>query len=394
MPDSKPTVYRLNELEVHEVSLVDKPANQRKFLLVKNVDGDASHAEDLSVADKTDSKKNDVDDAMADKAAEETTLVTELHPQVQAALADTLSKAGDRLLALATSVKSAKVAAADTAPGIPQKLLTEIGGIHEGLGSMLVSKAKGMADPDKKKETEDASDKDKKGEGDAKDDPSEGDEGGKPFPPKKGKDKDSAKKADDLFGALEVISKTDITFDAMTLLYQQAAKQAVSAAQDACWDNDYTKAAKYSGMAAELFARVSNTEVAMAAKIGDLQAALAEAAGVTKAGKKMSQARWNELDKSLRALLDIAEEVQPGYLADVAGVAKSGAGKSETIQRLVDLVRKKDTQIKSLQGGARPASNTLGTGEEGEGTDDDSVSWPQDMNADYNRDDYPEDLKF
>lgn len=406
MPDvGQPKVTRLHDLVVHEVSLVDKPANQRKFLIVKSAEtNEASTQKDSAMpADATDtSKTNDaVDDAMAAKANEDTTLVTEIDPEVQLALSDSLDKAGDRLKALAASVKSAKTAekAFDSdKPKIPPKLLQEVVNIRAGLGSMIgksddsedgVEKAKTMADPEKQKEVEGEKADGKKGKPaflkEKEDDADKSKDGAEKG---KGKGHWSQKdKSASLMDVLEKFAAMDLDADAMKMLYSEAASKCMYKAAAELHDGNVMEAAKSCGMAMKIMGSMGPSNVSMAEQIDEIGKSLED---VEKAGRKMSAARWKELDKSLRQLLELAEQIKPGYKAELAGVTKSAG--AVTIQQLVDLVRKKDDEIKTLKS-SRPAPNTSGAGES-----DPKASrpfrWSKDLNADYNDPNFPDELKF
>lgn len=409
MPEvGQPKVTRLHDLVVHEVSLVDKPANQRQFLIVKSAEantGDVPKEENAMPTDATatDTEKTNeaVDDAMAAKAKEDTTLVTEIDPELQAALGESLDKAGDRLKSLAASVKSAKTAekAFDSSkkPQIPAKLMQEVVNIRAGLGSMIgkaeddddVTKAKEMADPDKEKEVEGkAGEKGKKGK------PAflKEKEDGEPTDADKGdKGKVKSDKADTLFEMLEKFAAMDLDAGAMKMLYSEAACKFLYQAADNARDGDMTMAAKACGMAMKLIGAMGSSDVAMAEKIDEIGKALSEAEDVEKAGRKMSAARWKELDKSLRSLLELAEQIRPGYKAELTGVNKS-ASNPNTIQQLIDLVRKKDDEIKTLKS-SRPVPSSEGAGENSQAASR-PFRWANDLNADYNDPDFPEDLTF
>lgn len=341
MPTQPEKVYRLNDLEVQEVSLVDAPANQRKFLVVKNAEvGKTSDA---------------VDDVMADKSDAETHLFSKLHPDVQVKAGDLLTKAGERLLALAGAVKAAK-AETDADPGVPAKLSEEIVSVLTALGSFApeaVQAAATMADPDKEKDKA-----------------------------ARGKPGDKKKGLEQIAAAIEVeLSKADMSDEMLSVLYLTAGKEALRMAQDACYDNDYDDAAKYAHMAYMYLAKYGLGMGSPMQMSTDLEELARKLAPITKAGRKMSAARWEELDKSLRALLALAEEVQPGYLENLTGPG-SGVAKAD-VDRLVKMLREKNDTIKSLRAGHRPASNSLPTGE-GLGDARKPCTWPSDMNADYN----------
>jgi hypothetical protein len=440
MADPKTTIYRLNDLEVHEVSLVDKPANQRPFLIVKNADQsddlleraiaqgqagqaqpgdldkstddngepiaadadfgkdpdeigkgkpkapahvsdddsavDASNAADKTPTEAAEKTSEAVDAAMADKASEDTSLMTELHPEVQSALAGGLEKAAARLNALAASVKAAK-AFDQAAPQIPPKLLKEVVDIGASISSI------GKAE-----------DKEEEAEGDGLKKPKQPGKkppqfGGKPEPEKEGEegkpegkkkppffkegDKANKDKADELFKAVEKFSGLGMPGDAVQLMAMAAGKEAIRAAQDACYAGEYTEAAKYAYQGAMMFAKYggpAGVEMAETLK-----------ADIEKAGRKISAANFAEFDKSVRQLLSLAEQYKPGYIAELAGVQKSAGDADDIIKQLVALVEKKDAELASFQGGGRPNTNSLSVGEVGE---EKKVSWPLDMNSDYN----------
>ena len=117
-PTAAPTVaaiYRLEDLEVKEVSVVDRGANMRKLLVVKNADG--TPATDQVVA------------AQANKAEETTDLIVALPLELRDELGTMLSDVSTRLGALSEAVKATDPGAG----GLSEKFKSEMA----GLGSVL-----------------------------------------------------------------------------------------------------------------------------------------------------------------------------------------------------------------------------------------------------------------
>jgi hypothetical protein len=109
MPDAKR--YVLEDLEVREVSVVDRGANKRKLLVVKNQDGDQPMPEAPAHTEaEINEEPNPVVQAQAEKASAETDLIVSLPEQVRDGLAKMLSEVSGRLGALSEAVKA-------TAPG-------------------------------------------------------------------------------------------------------------------------------------------------------------------------------------------------------------------------------------------------------------------------------------
>jgi len=382
------TVYRLHDLLVKEVSMVDVPANERPFLIVKS--------DDMTNPTATTKTDENVDAALGAKAATETALLTAIHPEIQLAFGETLEKAGQRILALAGAVKSAK--AADTEkPQIPAKLMEEVVNITAALGGLVgVDKAPAPPQPPGKKPPG-AGQGQARPEGESTDD--ELPEGGSNVAGGKGKGKPQykAEELDALVKSIATMEKLgDIDMSAMGMLYMTAGKEALRTAMDACYDGDYAKAGNYAGMAYKLLGKYTggmSMDMTMAAKIDALHKQLGEMVenGVSKAGRKMSSARFAEFDKSIRALLELAEQVSPGYLESLGTVAK--AAQPKLMRGLVELVRKQKAELAAATA-ARTESNANPVGEGSAAPEDKDPGWQVDMAADYNGEDFPADLKF
>ena len=159
-------VTRLEELEVHEVSVVDKGANKRTLLVVKNAgedmadenldaddlntrddgspldDGDedfgadpASVSDDAEVESVEQAAGTDaVVEAQAVAAAEDTSLVVGMDPDTQASFVEMLKGMQDRIGALGLAVGAAK---AEPGAATSPKLAEEIGEIAKTLGRLV-----------------------------------------------------------------------------------------------------------------------------------------------------------------------------------------------------------------------------------------------------------------
>jgi DNA repair ATPase RecN len=138
-------VTQLTELEVQEVSLVDRPANNREFLVVKRtsdaelgapptVDGTSEPEPEPASKGLTE----DLDRLAGERAAQETHLFSALHPAVKAQLLEWCNPLVVRLSALLMAVNAAAddVEAAET---VPFKLLLELSEVTEGLAMVLMN---------------------------------------------------------------------------------------------------------------------------------------------------------------------------------------------------------------------------------------------------------------
>lgn len=362
--DPKTVIYRLNDLEVQEVSMVDKPANQRKFLVVKNAAADAITA------------------AEAAKATDDTELLIGLNPDVQKQLGGSLKAIGERCIALSTSIMAA--APLDKAEAVvPEKLAGEVENIRAAVAN-LIEKAPKFP-PAKPAAVAPAPAPAAAAPAPAAAAPAPAapapavppvaeDETAPAVPPKGKKPPFIAadkQKADALIMALE--KSDDLGDDAMQMLAMSAAREAIACASEATWRKDYSDAAKYAKTAYQLLVKYGATSIDAASQIE----VVLEEFQVQKAGKKMAASRWSEFDKSLRALLALADEIEPGYTSAL----NKSAGNSQTLAALIQLVEQKDEQIVALKGGARRSSNTVGAGESPVPAKK-NTGWPRDMNAD------------
>jgi hypothetical protein len=161
-------VTRLEDLEVHEVSVVDKGANKRTLLVVKNAGEEMPEqselpADDLSLRDDGTAIDDSEDfgepapevleeveqaadtdavvEAQAVQAENDTSLVVSMDGETQSAFVEMLKGMQDRLGALGLAVEAAK-----PEPGAPTslKLASEIADIAKTLGR-LVGANKGEA---------------------------------------------------------------------------------------------------------------------------------------------------------------------------------------------------------------------------------------------------------
>lgn len=156
--DGDDGVFRLRDLEVQEISLVDRPANQRKFLVVKrdteddtmpkgapitkdgdgnlatndDKDGDAVQADPAKTTETDEGQDEfgefgeDVDDSVKSGLS--------LAPTVKAKLSAALAKIAKRMVALAEAVSGAEEGDGDD---MPPALAREIGKIARQLGSLV-----------------------------------------------------------------------------------------------------------------------------------------------------------------------------------------------------------------------------------------------------------------
>lgn len=135
MTDSEQKRYTLEDLEVHEVSVVDRGANKRKLLVIKN-------AED-SMLDSTPAPTHDpVVAAQAEKAKETTDLIVGLSDETKAAVGGMLDNLSKRIDALSEAVKAAPTGEG----GVSDKFKSEVAGLSVALRQLGVSEPTELAD--------------------------------------------------------------------------------------------------------------------------------------------------------------------------------------------------------------------------------------------------------
>lgn len=116
-------VYELEGIEVQEVSLVDKPANRRRFLVVKRT-GEVRSGENDPMA--TETKKDDK--AAADAGSASAAAAKAMHKipgPVKEAVARALTEASERLTSLLNSVKAAEATEEQMAAPLPKEIADE-----------------------------------------------------------------------------------------------------------------------------------------------------------------------------------------------------------------------------------------------------------------------------
>ena len=143
VPDD--AVYRLTDMVTEEVSLVDRAANKRKFLVVKN---DAAKGSEMSKALAPDGKGGltaakvmkssgaEQPDDEDEKKKDAKKAALEVPPGFKQIAGPLLAKVSDRLTALADTVNGATEAELGddgTLPGIPEQFLSEL----ESVGALL-----------------------------------------------------------------------------------------------------------------------------------------------------------------------------------------------------------------------------------------------------------------
>jgi len=129
MPNEKR--YQLEDLEVREVSVVDRGANKRNLLVVKNQDGDPTMPKDATApAEQT---PDPIVQAQADKATSDTDLIVSLPEPVRDAIAKVLGDIGGRVGALGEAVK----AASPGEGGVSEKFKGEVLALSSALRRMV-----------------------------------------------------------------------------------------------------------------------------------------------------------------------------------------------------------------------------------------------------------------
>lgn len=129
MPSEKR--YQLEDLEVREVSVVDRGANKRKLLVVKNQDGDPTMPQDATAPAEPTS--DPIVQAQADKATSDTDLIVSLPEPVRDAIAKVLGDIGGRVGALGEAVK----AASPGEGGVSEKFKGEVLALSSALRRMV-----------------------------------------------------------------------------------------------------------------------------------------------------------------------------------------------------------------------------------------------------------------
>ena len=165
-------VHRLRDIVVEEVSLVDRAANKRRFLVVKRSDGMSGDDGESGVekakkkpapqdeqTDEAKAKKPPQDEADAEKAKGDTAgepsdaepkpkrkADLALPADLKEALLATLTQAMERLMALANQIKDAGEPDAEADdPSLPEDLGSEIDAIAELLGEATTKRGKKRA---------------------------------------------------------------------------------------------------------------------------------------------------------------------------------------------------------------------------------------------------------
>lgn len=162
-------IFRLFDMLVEEVSLVDRPANKRRFLLVKRRDQMAQPQAGTEVVEDAngDFSSKDADgkpagdaadgDAVADDGVAKQALT--IPKPVKAAVLRLATEALERQLSLVDTIKSAKETDEQVAKPLPAQLSREIAAIVkllQGIGERYPSPVAGNADAAKSDDATDA----------------------------------------------------------------------------------------------------------------------------------------------------------------------------------------------------------------------------------------------
>jgi hypothetical protein len=393
-------VTRLEDLEVKEVSVVDRGANKRTFLMVKNT-GDAPMAPDAfeqAVADAQSGADLPVDDtelrddgtpieqaddtyaedasevtasadtdavveAQAERAAEDTELVVAMSDEVKAAYSETLKAMSDRLAVLSTSVAAAKTD--DAADAHPAKLLNEIVSVSQALGRLAATdKAEAIAAL------------------------------AKGFP------------AEQHPVAMD-LSQIEMTADGPMLkmpvemalpMYCEMACKMLYQAEDALYGQDVSQACTLMMQAMKALgpfvpagaamskAYVEAFEVFKQYAFNQPQPSIPAGvphsqppANMEKAGRKIAGGRLSRLEQALADLGVLVAELRPEAPAPEAEATPEGVSKAE-LAELLAVVQKQDAELRALRA-KRPAGNAAAQGEHDESPKRRRVTWPDDLSA-------------
>ncbi len=143
------TIYRLSDMDVEEVSLVDRAANKKKFLVVKR-DGDQMTTQVHPDGKGGFTTTTGAGGAGGTAPTSTTKAGLEVPPGFKQVAGPMLTKVSERLAALSEAVDGAaeaEVGDDGTLPGVPGEFVTELGtimGLLEKLGSMFPEAAPEM----------------------------------------------------------------------------------------------------------------------------------------------------------------------------------------------------------------------------------------------------------
>jgi hypothetical protein len=145
--DEDGSVHRLHDIQVEEISLVDRPANRRRFLLVKRSD------------DMQDGELYESDDGtfLSGLGETETEKAVTMPGPVKEAVASLLKQAIERLSALARQVEGAQSAEEKAQSPLPPEIARGLAAVRTLLGSL----AEKYPSPAGKADDEDEDDKEK-----------------------------------------------------------------------------------------------------------------------------------------------------------------------------------------------------------------------------------------
>lgn len=426
MPDK---VTRLEDLEVKEVSVVDRGANLRTLLVVKNAEETPMPADafEQAVADGQSGKENPADDpnarddgtpaepveakkpafleddededkkkkgkekadapesdpvvdAQASKASEETELIVGMDDATKAAFVETLKAMANRLGALGEAVSAAK---SDTGAATSEKLLNEIVAVSQGLGRLaatdkadvITALAKGVL-----------------GESVAV--------------------QPTAMNVEQLHMTADG-PMYKMPMEMALPMVAEYARQKLYQAEDALYGPDYDVGKSVLSMAAAFKALgpFMPTESGAPMEYG-YAAALIEAmkqyafnqpqgsipagvpdselpAGMEKSGRKISGTNLDKLAGLLESLGALVNELTPGAAtaeadAPAADISKSDDGAvaelKDKLTKVLTIAKAQHAELQALKG-ARPTGNAATLGEDDAPETDDRTVWPDDLNS-------------
>lgn len=132
-------VHRLMGMSVHEVSLVDRAANKRHFLIVKRDE----------MSEQTQTTETGAPAATKDESggAGEATAKAGMQAQVKDELLAALTSACERLVTVAQSVKDSEVSDAPVEPAVPTEIVGAIGEVAEMLKGLASQYGAAAAPP-------------------------------------------------------------------------------------------------------------------------------------------------------------------------------------------------------------------------------------------------------
>ena len=395
MPDAKR--YVLEDLEVREVSVVDRGANQRKLLVVKNQDGDQPMPEAPAATEaETTEEPNPVVQAQADKAASETDLIVSLPENVRDAVAKMLGDVGARAGALGEAVKAAPTGDG----GVTDKFKSEVFALSTALRLMVgAEKSEDIANIEKTilaeaqptgvtMMTDSAPEYVMTEQGMML-----------KMPPAAMKEMACKYAMDKMYAAESALYDGDVGSCCVSI-FMAAKALGPFLPDDGGMPQQMAYAMKAISVSAEDFAKqyaFNQPQPSIAAGVPSSHApanmeqpgsGVATTGSMSKAGRKISGARLSKLEELLAQLTGVVTDLQPVAVAPVAVPVETAKTEQPAdaelrakLRELVGVVKAQANEIKDLRS-ARPVGHAAshGGGEAGDNPSPGKVLWPDDLN--------------